>query len=205
MSSHIDFGGALRRWWWVVVLLIVLALVTAYFVTARQESVYESSAMLIVAPSSETREADDILRGLDTLERRTVIATFARIPATLEVREAVALELGVEPKAVRPYKIHGSVVPSTNILRISVEGPNPETAASVANAAAEITAAEARQLYRVYSMRVMARATPRGTPTFPDPQRNMLVGGAVGLFLGIAAALVLDRARTAAPGGHEGS
>ena len=205
MGSHIDFGGALRRWWWVVVLLIVLAMVTAFVVTSRQESVYESSAMLIVAPSSETREAGDILRGLDTLERRTVIATFARIPPTLEVREAVALELGVEPKAVSPYKIHGSVVPNTNIMRVSVEGPNPETAATIANAAAEITAAEARQLYRVYSMRILARATPRRTPTFPDPQRNLLVGGAVGLFLGIAAALVLDRARTASPGGPEGS
>jgi capsular polysaccharide biosynthesis protein len=205
LSSHIDFGGALRRWWWVVVLLIVLAMVTAFLVTSRQQSVYESSAMLIVGPSSETREASEILRGLDTLERRTVIATFARIPATLEVREAVALELGVESKALRPYKIHGSVVPNTNIMRIGVEGPNPETAASIANAAAEVTAAEARQLYRVYSMRVLARAIPRGTPTFPDPQRNLLVGGAVGLFLGIAAALVLDRARTASPGGLEES
>jgi uncharacterized protein involved in exopolysaccharide biosynthesis len=54
-------------------------------------------------------------------------------------------------------------------------------------------------------MRVMARATPRRTPTYPDPQRNLLVGGAVGLFLGLAAALVLDRARTVSPGVPEGS
>ncbi|MCA1734318.1 MAG: hypothetical protein LC732_12045 [Acidobacteria bacterium] len=201
MSSQIDFGGALRRWWWVVVVVVILAMATAFLVTSQQQRVYGSSAMLIVAPSSETREASEILRGLDTLERRTVIATFARIPATLEVREAIALELGVEVSAVRPFRIRGSVVPNTNIMRIDVEGPDPETAASIANAAADVTAAEARQLYRVYSMRSLARATPRRTPIFPDPKRNLLVGGAVGLFLGIAAALVLGRAMTAPPGG----
>lgn len=201
MGSQVDVGGALRRWWWVVLLLTGIGVGTAWVITSRQQPVYESSAQLIVAPSSATTETSDILRGLDTLERRTVIATFARIPATLEVREAIAEQLGINVREVRKFQVRGSVVPSTNIIRIEARGPEPEMAAMIANAAAEITADRARSLYRVFSMRHLARATPRRTPTFPDPQRNLLVGAAVGLFLGIAAALAIERLRSADSGG----
>ncbi|HUP50389.1 MAG TPA: Wzz/FepE/Etk N-terminal domain-containing protein [Thermoanaerobaculia bacterium] len=205
MSATIDFSGALRRWWWVIVLLLAAALAATAFLTARQQPVFASSALLVVAPSSEARDTSDFVRGLDTLERRTVVATFARIASTLEVREAVAKELDASPRMVRGYRVTGSVVPNTNIIRIETEGPDAEMAARIANAAAEITAKEARSLYRVYSMRLLARATPRRRPTYPDPQRNYLAGGTVGLFLGIAAALVLDRGRaTNATGTEEG-
>ncbi|HVR43503.1 MAG TPA: hypothetical protein VMS56_08665 [Thermoanaerobaculia bacterium] len=193
MSSHLDFSGALRRRWWVVLLLVGVALATTVFVTSRQDPVFQSSAMLVVGPSSMMPEASDVVRGLDTLERRTVIATFARIPSTLETREGVAEELEAQVTAVRPYTIRGSVVPSTNIIRIDVEGPDPEMAARVANAAADVTAREARSMYRVFSMRSLARATPTGRPTHPDPQRNLIVGAMIGLFLGIAAVLVIER------------
>ncbi|HUG06694.1 MAG TPA: Wzz/FepE/Etk N-terminal domain-containing protein [Candidatus Limnocylindria bacterium] len=195
MNSALDFPGALRRWWWIVVFLVAAALALAALVTARQQPVFESSAMMVVGPSSETSDPAEVVRSLDTLERRTVVATFARIPSTLEMREAVAGALAVNPRQVRPYRISGSVVPSTNIIRIEVEGPDPVMAAQVANVAADLTARQARSLYRVYSMRMLSRATPRRQATYPDPQRNYVVGGAVGLFLGIAAALVLDRRR----------
>jgi capsular polysaccharide biosynthesis protein len=133
-----------------------------------------------------------VMKSLETLERRTVIATFARIPATLELREAVGARLKIDP---RRYRIHGSVVPNTNIIRVSVEGPQADVAATVANAAADLTAREARSLYRVYTMRLLARATPPRKPSYPEPRRNYLVGAAVGAFLGIAAALAAERAR----------
>ena len=190
--KEIDYARALTRGWWIVLLMIVIALGVTALVTARQDVVYESSAMLVVAPTSETNDPGDVMKSLETLERRTVIATFARIPGTLELREAVGRQLKI---AAAPYRIHGSVVPNTNIIRIAAEGPKPDVVAAVANTAAELTTREARSLYRVYTMRLLARATPPRKPRSPDPQRNYLVGAAVGALLGIAAALAADRAR----------
>lgn len=190
--KEIDYARALTRGWWIVVLMIAIALGVTAFVTARQDVVYEAAAMFVVAPTSETSDPGDVMKSLETLERRTVIATFARIPATLELREAVGARLKIDP---RPYRIHGSVVPNTNIIRVSVEGPQADVAAAVANTAADLTAREARSLYRVYTMRLLARATPPRKPSYPEPRRNYLVGAAVGAFLGIAAALAADRAR----------
>ena len=190
--KEVDYARALTRGWWIVLVMIAVAIGVTAVVTSRQRVVYEATAMLVVAPTSETSDPGDVMKSLETLERRTVIATFARIPGTLELREAVGARLKIDPKA---YRIHGSVVPNTNIIRIETEGPRADMAALVANTAADLTTREARSLYRVYTMRLLARATPAHRPSYPDPQRNYLVGAAIGAFLGIAAALAADRAR----------
>ena len=195
MPESIDYAGAVKRGWWIVLLLIVIAIATSAILTAQQREVFQSSAMLVVAPTSDTNEPGEIIKTLETLERRTVIATFARIPSTPEVRQTIATEFKL-PSAGRGYRINGSVVPNTNILRIDVEGPDRAMVASVANRAAEVTAREARSLYRVYTMRMLAKAEAPSRPSYPDPRRNYLVAAVAGTFLGLAAMLVVERLRS---------
>lgn len=189
---EIDYGGAVRRGWWLILVVIAVALAATVWFTSRQEPVYETAALLVVAPSPET-EPDDIVRGLETLERRTVVATFARIPTTREARAAIAQHLGVEEKDLRGIRIHGSVIPNTNIVRISAEGPDAERVAATANAAAQLTAREATALYRIYTLHSLESASVPRRPDYPDPQRNLLVGAILGVVLGLGAALALDR------------
>lgn len=190
MKREIDYRGAIRRGWWLILLLIVVTLGATVWFTSRQQPVYETSAMLVVAPSPETTEPAEIVRSLDTLERRTVVATFARIPTTREAREALAERLGLELRGVR---INGSVVPNTNIIRISAVGPKADVVAAAANGAAELTMREASALYRIYSLHSLETASVPRSPSYPDPQRNLVVGAILGLVLGLAAALGLDR------------
>ena len=195
MVQDIDYLGALRRNWIIVIALLVAALVVTAVVTAGQTPVYETSAQLVVAPANALADPADLVRALETLERRTVVATFARMASTDELRAAVAETLKLDARRAREFRTHGSVVPNTNIIRIDTRGPDPKLAAAIANATAMRTAAEAAALYRVYSLRFLARATPPGGPAYPDRQRNFLVGGAIGLFLGVAAALARERLR----------
>lgn len=193
--NEIDFTSAVRRNWLVAVAVFALALIITAIVTARQTPRYESSAQLVAAPSATITDPADLVRALETLERRTVVATFARIPASDEARRAVRDGLKIEPRLAGQFRTHGSVVPSTNIIRIDAEGPDPRIAAAMANAAAELTAREAESLYRVYSLRFIERATPATRPVHPDRQRNFMVGAALGLFLGVVAALAAERLR----------
>lgn len=189
------YGSILGRAWWVVLTVLVLTLIVTAVVTANVTPIYRSTAQLVVTPSDDIGDPADVLRSLETLERRTVIATFARIPSTRESRDAVAQALGGGAKAIRGYDIDGSVLPSTNIVRIVVEGPDPDRAAAIANQAATLTARQARMLYRTYTMHVMASARPSSTPVRPDRGRNYLVATAVGLLIGLAAAFVLEHLR----------
>lgn len=165
-------------------------------VTGRQRAVYRSSATSVVAPHESVEETADVLRSLETLERRSVIATFARIPSAPHVRALVAQRLGL-PGGLDDFRIEASVLPNTNILKIDVEGNEPAQVAAVANAAAEVTRGEVRALYRIFTTRMLSDATPAPRPIHPDPRRNLVVASLLGVLVGVVAALILEKLRSA--------
>ncbi len=181
--------AALRGGWWLILAAIALALLMAAMLGRGQRPLYRTSTALIVVPARETKDTGDILRSLETLERRTVVATFARIPSAPETRAAAAKRLSLDENALAGYRIEAAVVPNTNIIRIDVEGSDGKTVADVANAAAAVTNTQARALYRIYTMEPLARALPSNRPIHPDGRRNYLVALALGTFVGCAAAL----------------
>lgn len=187
---------ALRRGWWLALLAALATVLVAWLLASREQPVYRASASLVATPSTDLEDPGDVLDAIETLERRTIVATFSKIPATPDTREAAARRLGVEPREIRYYWIGASVLPNTNVVRIEVVGPDPERAAEVADAVAEETRDEARSLYKVYTLRHLARADAPSEPERPDPERAVAVGGVLGLFLGALAALALEALRS---------
>jgi len=196
MSRESFYLRALRRGGWLVLAVTAVAVAVAWGLTARENPTYQASASLVVTPNTEVEDITDLLRSLETLERRTVVATFARLPGSPETRDAAAQRMGLEPRDLRYYWVGGAVVPNTNIVRIDVYGPEAERTAAVANAVARVVRREARHLYQIYSLREVARAEPPSRPVRPDLQRNLLVAGILGLFLGLLAALGLEALRS---------
>lgn len=193
--GDVDVTGALRRYWIAGATVLAITIIVTIAATARQTPMYEAAAQLVVAPAPATSDTADVIRSLESLERRTVVATFARMAATDETREAAATQLRLDPKSARRFRTRGSVVPNTNIIRIDTRGPDPARAAAVANATAGVIARDAQSLYRVYVLRPLSRATPPSRPAYPDPQRNLIVGVAVGTALAFAIMLALARLR----------
>ena len=196
MPSSDLYRRALTRRWWIVLLTLVLALGAAAWATSRQRPVYRATTTMAVIPNSEVSGTEDVLRSLDTLERRTVVATFARIPSTAETRVDAARRMGIKDGEIRAYYIRASVLPNTNIIKVDVEGPDRRRVAALANAAAAVTRREARHMYRIYTMHPLEKAVPARRPIHPTPGRNYLVAGILGLFLGVGAAILLERLRS---------
>jgi uncharacterized protein involved in exopolysaccharide biosynthesis len=190
------YSRAARRGWWIALLVAVTAVAVAWGLASRQRPVYRASASLVATPSTEVADAGEALDAIETLERRTIVATFAKIPSAPEIRDSAARRMGVEPREIRHYWIGASVLPNTNVIRVDVMGPDPERAAAVADAVAAATRSEARSLYGVFTLRRLARAEPPREPERPDPERSAVVGGVLGLFLGALAALALEAYRS---------
>lgn len=187
---------AARRGWSLALLVVGVTVLVAWFLSTRERPVYKASASVVVTPSSELGDGGDLLDAIETLERRTIVATFAKVPATPDVREAAARRMGVEPADIRYYWIGASVLPNTNVIRIDVLGPDRERAAEVADAVAAASRREARSLYGVFTLRRLGRAEPPRSPERPDPERAVAVGGVIGLFLGALAVLALEALRS---------
>jgi capsular polysaccharide biosynthesis protein len=192
MPLNTSLRRLLTRWWWLPVVMLSVGVLAGLWWTSRQPRTYRASAMLAVVPNTSVQADADVLRSLDALERRTLLATFARLPGTYETRAAVADALHRNPRELATYVFGASVLPSTNIIRIDVDGPDSALAARLANAAGEVAAAEARSLYRIYTLRPIAAATASTRPIYPDPNRNSLAAGVVGLFIGALAIGVIE-------------
>lgn len=190
-----SYGRALRTWWWVILGVPLLAVLASSYLTRRQDPVFRSATEMAVVPSPELTEPADVMRGLETLERRTVIATFASIAETRETLGAAAARVTLVDSDVSRYRVQASVVPRTNIIRISVEGPDGERTSLLANTLAEVVAEEAKTMYQLFELRQMEAARPPRGPFHPDPSRNAMVAAVLGVFVGLFSALALDRLR----------
>ena len=189
------YKTTIQQRWWVVLLVILVSVALAVWLSVRQEPVFRASSSLVVAPNTELEDPMHVLRSLETLERRTIVATLANVPSSSDALDMAAESLGVDVTSLRPYRIRGSVKPHTNIIRIEVAGPNRTQVAELANAVAEATVTSGRSMYRIYAMRPLERAGDAGYTVRPDPKRNILMGLVIGLALGLFAALLPDLPR----------
>jgi capsular polysaccharide biosynthesis protein len=115
-----------------------------------------------------------------------------------ETREALgsaAANLQLEDSEVSGYRIHASVLPSTNIIRIDVQGRDGDRVSALANELVGIVAAKAKEMYRIFEMQPLEAALPARTPFHPDPARNAVIAGILGLFAGLLMTLLWESAR----------
>ena len=186
---------ALRRGWWALVAAPIAAIAAAAWITAGQTPLYRASASLAVGPSEQVTEATDALRSLETLERRTVVATFAEIASSGRALDAAGVALAesgldlCQGGGVGCYRARGSVVPNTNVVRVEVRGPDPRVAAALADRVSAVTRAEGARFYPVFALRALSDARVPRTPVSPDLRRNLWVAGILGLSLGLVVTL----------------
>lgn len=198
---HLPPAGVLlqdaRRWWWLAVAVPLLAMLVALALASREPRIYRATATLAVIPAPGMADEADVARALETLERRTLVATFTRIAETRETKAAAAGRIGGDPLAIQRDVVDAQVVPSTNLMRVQVESRDPRRAAALANAVAAVTATEAARLYRLFAIqRVEAAVVPAGHQR-PDVGRSVGVALVIGTVAGVVLALLLALFRRA--------
>lgn len=194
MTSVFSASKVLQRWWLVLVVMLA-TIAAAAWLTSRQQPLYRASSSLVVAPNTSLQDPNHILRSLETLERRTVVATLADIPSSARALSLAAESLEVDESSLQANRIRGSVKPQTNIIRIEVTGSNRTQVAQLANALADATVKSGRSMYRIYAMRPLARAGAVGTPIHPNPKRNIFMAAVLGLALGLFTTILPDLPR----------
>ena len=190
---------SLRKLWWMVFLIFAVSVLVGFVVTKRESPIYHSYTMIAVTTNSRVKEVGNIIRSLETLERRSILATFARIATTRETLASAANQLNVDPSSLKGYKVNAFILPNTNIIRINVEGPDPEKAAGLAQSVSAVTEKRAMSMYRIYKMEEITGAVPNRAPIHPDPEHNLMVAGILGLFLGLIAVFIVDYVKATLP------
>ncbi|HEX2835411.1 MAG TPA: hypothetical protein VHW00_20535 [Thermoanaerobaculia bacterium] len=177
--------------WRVIVVVAASATLISWLFAVLQPKRYQAFAVAAVTPVIEGLAPTDVMRGVDTLERRTLVATVAALATTPLTRR----------QALGPHEhgfiIDAVVLPNTNLVRINVEGENAAETAAVANRVADVLGPQTRAMYKFYRVTTVSAATPPLKPVFPRVGRIAAAGLLIGVLLGAVIAYTLDSRRLA--------
>jgi diguanylate cyclase (GGDEF)-like protein len=185
----------IRRGWWIIMLTslvsIFVALLFAYFATP----LYQATTRFVVSPNPDVIESKDIVDSLATLDRRSIITTYAEFMSSDRVYNETITDLRLNSEELVSYHLTTVVLPETNILELSVEGPDPQTCALLANAIGQRGVQYIRQLYQVYEISALDPAFVPVYPFSPQPIRSAVLALALGAVLGVAMAIISEQLR----------
>jgi len=196
------FLRTLQRGWWLIVFMMLAAVNISLLVSYLTPPVYETSSRFVVSPNADVyNNTWDIVDSLDTLDRRSIINTYKELLASPSVYGKGLVLQNIDPVILEnDYNIFVVVVPDTNILKLTVEGPDPDMVVTVANAVGVEALDYVNSLYPVYNFSVLDVPELPTTPIRPEPAKNAGLALLVGLILGVGLAFsreqmqfVLDR------------
>jgi capsular exopolysaccharide synthesis family protein len=191
--------GVLRSRWRIIAASLLVVLGTAAVMTITAQPVYTATAKVYLSTEKAASEApgstgQSPARGTYVISRQD-LQTYAEVLTSPSVMEPLRAELGLAPGT--PINVSAFVSETTNMLIITATDTDPQMAARIANKTGPVLAKGAQKFSPllalnnqvVESTEVVGAGVP-DSPLSPDPQRNLALGGLVGLSLGIGLALI---------------
>ena len=192
----IDYIHILRRRWLLIALVMIACVGGAAAATKLTTPTYQATSRLIINGSSAVSGADEVVSRQLAATRATA---FAQIIPTAPAVQAALKE--AEAKA-GPFKPSGypSVSASADgtdpFITVDVTDTDPRRAQAVANALPVVLPSVLTQLQQSpttpHEIDMLQAASLPTTPTSPKPKENLIIGLALGLVLGVAAAFVVE-------------
>ena len=185
----------LRKGWWIIVLTALIALNAAFLTSYFTEPTFLASAKFIVSPNPSIVNEYDVVSSLEALDKRSIVATYGEFLNSRRVYLNAIETLGLDEESMDDYTIATVVLPEANILELSVIGPNPELAATLANTMGSLTIDYVSSLYRAYDVSVLDIAIAPQVPISPQPVRDASLAVALGLIAGVSLAILSEQIR----------
>lgn len=176
-----------------IVLLTVLATalsgVVSYFLLTP---IYQSSTQLLVNQSQNEQGTVDVNQIRSNVE---IISTYNVLIKTPAILDKVSQELnGQETYSTLSSIITVAAEGNSQVLKITVQHPDPVMAASIANTTAQVFQNEVPTLMNVDNVKILspAQVGENPSPIKPQPVLNMAIAFVVGLMAGVGLAFLLE-------------
>jgi len=183
----------LKRWWIIIPIVLVTIGCTA-FLTLRQVPIYSATTTFIVSPSTTIfSDPRSFLSGLDVLGARGSVAnTYSDIATSRSIRNDTIQALGLNPDQAKTMNVTSKILAGTNVINITVEGPDPELITSFANKLGDITVKYVGELYGVYDLKILDLAETPVFPIKPNLKLNLVLAAVLSLAMGVGLAFLTE-------------
>lgn len=188
----------LQRGWWLVLLVALVALAASLTISYFSVPQYRSAARLLITPGTLlTSEGDPemLISGLETLDLRSVVATYTEVMSSKKILNESLAYLGVKQFDPKEYEILAVALPESSVLELSVTGPDQQLVADLANALGYQTILFTRSLNRAFDLNFLDEALISEEPVSPKPVQDAALSLLLGLFAGAAVAILSEQLR----------
>ena len=184
----------LQRGWWIIAVTIFMAVNVALIFDYLSTPIYSSSARFTVSPSPTIfTSGQETLNSMDVLDKRSITQTFAEFLNSPQVYKETLLSMNLVPTDMLNYKHSTVVIPTSNVLEVTIEGPDAKLVASLANNIGQNAIQKIKQLYKIYDINMLDPALVPIIPIRPQPLLDAGVAALLGLVIGAALAITWEQ------------
>ena len=186
--------GLLVRRLWLVLLLGALAGATAYLMTRGGEETYERTTVFVLRPSARVvdQAIPDAVRGI-AADDAQLVATVARVIETDRFLDR-AFDKALNRGRIEGYTLGATMVPGSNVIEVSVQGPDEVVLDRLAESYATDATNWVRTVYRAYALDLLEIRAPED-PVSADPFQVSAFAVLIGLLLGVGVVFAEAKAR----------
>ena len=179
--SEVDILALIKK---NLVVLILAALIVggaAFGASFLLPNQYTASANMYLLAKVEKIEDGELVQKDDYSFTNTISSDVLTILTSARLKSRVAQELGME--GLGDYAIGVANAESTRIVDLNVTGPDPETAAKVANKAVECASEMAVEIMNVKALNLIDEVQVPTYPSGPNHLRFGYMGAAAGFTI----------------------
>ncbi len=181
----------LRRWKWLAAAAFVITSLAAAAFVLPQRSIYESSGTWLIRSDipGDVGNAIDAANALS--QNVNIVTSYATVARSDMIRRRAIDTLGSSVDT-SDTKVDAEVLTGTNVLSISVRGPDPSVDRDFAEAVGQQLVAYVVGLRDPYAIDQIDAPKVSRTPVAPNKKLTIGLGVVLGLMLGIGLALLAE-------------
>ncbi|HST03231.1 MAG TPA: Wzz/FepE/Etk N-terminal domain-containing protein [Chloroflexia bacterium] len=192
----ITYLKIIARYWWLILLAALVSTGVAAGLSLTRAKSYSTQALVVVRPATGVlTKTNDLVNMMSELGTRSVLGTFAQLLTSADVKNTAQASVGLSPLSAVDYPLEANVLPDTTVIEVSGKGPDPKLLSSYINATVTAAVANSTDMFQVLELHPLQQATVPLDPSSPIPSRDIPIGAALGVFLGVMLALAIDYLR----------
>lgn len=181
-----------KRWKMIVLLCLVTTLLMGAYSFFIATPLYSSQVKAFIYQEPSSESASSAYQSI--LTSSYLISDYTELVNSKPVKEQAvnALEAqGYDEKKV-VSTINVTAITDTRFIYIEAINQNPEYAAAYANEIAKAFADQATELMQLQNVNIVEEAEAAKNPISPNKKKNIALGFAAGLVLGVVIAVAID-------------
>ena len=179
--------------WWLILLCAIVGGGMMYVYTANFVTPMYQAGVTIYVNNIESGQQIDYISGSNLTASQQLVSTYINIIRSDTVLEKVAdsMEMDVSAEYIRSI-MSASQVGETELFDVYISHPDPDMAAFIANAVAEVAPGEIENFVEGSSTKIVDYAKVPEAPYSPSYRKNLVLGAAAGVILIVAILTIRD-------------